>query len=165
MNKCYQCGCDTTNPKFCSRSCSATNSNIVSPRRKKVKVCAALECNQLIVSSRKFCATHKRNDSIRYGTIGELRRSARYQAHAYARTLAREWAKANLDCSKCWYCGYATHTEVCHIFDLKDFSDETPINQTYENNVIILCRNHHWEYDHNLLSYERLTGFEPMHIG
>ena len=161
MNTCKQCGKATSNPKFCSRSCSATNSNTVAPRRKKVKVCKADDCATTIISSRTYCAKHKNILLVRNGTIGELRKAARYQAHAYARTLAREWAKANLDCSACWYCSYSVHVEVCHVKDLSDFHDDTPVAETYENNVIILCKNHHWEFDHNILNYAPEAGFDP----
>lgn len=34
MNSCLECGIDTDNPKFCSRSCSVTYHNRVSPKRK-----------------------------------------------------------------------------------------------------------------------------------
>lgn len=162
MNTCNFCNKETSNPKFCSRSCSAKNSNSVSPRRIKTKVCAFKDCEITILSSRKYCTDHKNKFYLKFKTMGELRESAKgVQVNSYARGLAREWARKNLDCSGCWYCGYSTHVEVCHIKDVALFSDETYVSETYENNVIILCRNHHWEYDNGYLAWEPEKGFEP----
>lgn len=152
---CIQCGTETTNPKFCSRSCSTIHNNLKSPRRTKTKVCADEECNELILSSRSYCVNHKYRGS-KYRTIGELRKGAGYQINAYARSIARAWAKKNIDISECAVCGYSNHVEVCHIEPLASFPDDTPLVDTYTNNVIGLCPNHHWEFDHGMLTIEEI---------
>lgn len=50
MNKCLQCGKETTNPKFCSRSCSAIYNN---QRRKKRKYYCQ-KCGILIGEGQKY---------------------------------------------------------------------------------------------------------------
>lgn len=148
---CIVCNKPTNNPKFCSRSCSTTYNNLQNPRRTRTKICAFDDCNTLILSSRTFCYAHKARTS-KYKTIGELRKGAGYQINAYARSIARGWAKKNIDMSKCSVCGYKNHVEVCHIIPLASFPDETPISETYTNNVVGLCPNHHWEFDHGMLT-------------
>lgn len=160
MNKCSHCQGQTSNPKYCSRSCATSANNLNSPRRQKSKVCSFDECSELIFSNRKFCTDH-RYGSRKFNTIGELRAAAKYQTNAYARYLARVWAKQNLDLSKCSTCDYSTHVEIAHIEPLALFPDETPIEETYTNNVIGLCPNHHWEFDHGYLTYVPEKGFEP----
>lgn len=54
MNHCQICNKETLNPKFCSRNCSAINSNKIHPKRKKTKTCKT--CNILISSSRTYCS-------------------------------------------------------------------------------------------------------------
>lgn len=149
---CLECGVATINPKFCSRSCAATHNNRLVPKRVKTLMCAKDGCETLVYSRLKFCKRHSRTN-IQEFTIGEMRSSARYQVHAAARQMARKYAKEELDTSKCWACGYDKHIEVCHVRDLKDFPSDTKMVDTYTNNVVVLCRNHHWEFDHGFLIY------------
>lgn len=37
MNKCHTCNKDTSNPKFCSKSCAAKTNNVLVPKRPKKK--------------------------------------------------------------------------------------------------------------------------------
>lgn len=47
-------------------------------------------------------------------------------------------------------CNYDKHYEVCHIKDIKDFNGEETIYEVNnKTNLIHLCPNHHWEFDHN----------------
>lgn len=53
---------------------------------------------------------------------------------------------------KCLICGYDKHIEIAHIKAVSEFSDETLISEINDiNNLMALCPNHHWEYDHGLL--------------
>lgn len=156
---CIQCGNETTNPKFCSRSCSTIHNNLKNPRRTKSKVCANELCDVLILSSRNYCYDHKTAGALglsKYNTIGELRAAASYQVNAHARNLARSWAKHNIDTSKCAICNYSNHVEVCHIIGLASFPDDTPLSETFVNNLVALCPNHHWEFDNGLLTVEEV---------
>lgn len=58
---------------------------------------------------------------------------------------------------KCIICGYDKHIEVAHIKAVSDFDGSATIaeiNDLY--NLVPLCPNHHWEFDHNCLSKEDL---------
>lgn len=59
MKICLNCNKETTNPKFCNRSCAAIYNNkncqnTISARRTKTKQCK--NCSKLIFSSRDFCS-------------------------------------------------------------------------------------------------------------
>jgi hypothetical protein len=85
-------------------------------------------------------------------TKGELRKEAKtfqyYQI--YVNKHARYIYNSSDKPTVCKVCGYSLHTEVCHIKGLKSFPDDTPIKVINAlNNLERLCRNHHWEFDHN----------------
>lgn len=53
---------------------------------------------------------------------------------------------------KCAICGYDVHVEIAHIKAVADFPGDTLISEiNSEDNLIALCPNHHWEYDHGIL--------------
>lgn len=57
----------------------------------------------------------------------------------------------------CCLCGYDKYTEVCHIKAVKNFSDDTPVSVINDiNNLVRLCPNHHWEFDHGIISTEEI---------
>ena len=49
-------------------------------------------------------------------------------------------------------CGYDAHYEVCHIRPITDFQPPDFVAQVNElSNLMALCPNHHWEFDHGKL--------------
>jgi hypothetical protein len=53
---------------------------------------------------------------------------------------------------RCVRCGYDKHIEVCHKRALTSFPPETPILVVNApDNLVGLCPNCHWEFDHGLL--------------
>lgn len=154
MPQCLTCGSDTGNPKFCSRSCAAKYTNQHFPRRKSsVYIC--LTCGTQTSNRRKYCDIHQPNARKTYEltSIGEIRRQAKYQAHALVRRLARRTYKTSGSPNQCYICGYSTHVEICHIHAIQTFSDNVSITQiNSQDNLVALCPNHHWEFDHGLLT-------------
>lgn len=154
---CTQCGIETTNPKFCSKSCSALWTNKNYPKRKTKKRC--LVCNEPVSSWRKTrCDKHteeyKANKHLDV-TLGEHR--ARYihlhpsSIHASVRTFGRSLNKDMLKLP-CHKCGYSKHVELAHIKPIASFPDSATIRDVNsKDNVIQLCPNCHWEFDHDLL--------------
>lgn len=62
---------------------------------------------------------------------------------------------------KCWLCGYDKHIEIAHIKAVSDFDDSSLISEINDiHNLIPLCPNHHWEFDHNCLSEENIKKIE-----
>jgi hypothetical protein len=55
---------------------------------------------------------------------------------------------------KCLICGYSKHLERAHILP-KSFVRLIEEFQNYSRfdneNIMLLCKNHHWEYDHDIL--------------
>ena len=56
MIKCLLCKKDTSNPKFCSRSCAASYNNKKDPKRKPEHKC--LDCGKPITANRARCKEH-----------------------------------------------------------------------------------------------------------
>jgi predicted restriction endonuclease len=69
----------------------------------------------------------------------------------------------------CWICGYNKHYDVCHIKPVRLFTDDALISNVNSlTNLMAMCRNHHWEFDHNQLSIddkEKLSKFLVGVIG
>jgi hypothetical protein len=160
---CEYCGNETTNPRFCSQSCSSTYSNLNHPERYEER-----RANRIIRTC-KYCGV--RLDGRKTTCIGcnknivdweevklsEIQKSAKYQISAQVRQRAR-YTYRNSDRPKyCINCGYNKHYEVCHIRAINDFPLETTI-ATVNNlsNLVALCPNCHWEFDHNHLSIEEI---------
>ena len=68
------------------------------------------------------------------------------------RSHSRATYKLSGSSMACQICGYDKHVEICHIKDVSKYNPDTFIYVVnHINNLIALCRNHHWELDHNLL--------------
>ena len=149
--KCLSCGIEHNNPKFCGRSCAAKWTNKHYPKRKKVNFPNTCEiCGVGIDYRSKRCVKC-------CGFLGDMTlKEAIYQKHhkssafALIRTRARAEGK-KLGFDKCCKCGYDKHIEVAHIKPISSFSDEVMISViNARENIMPLCPNCHWEYDHNL---------------
>lgn len=73
-----------------------------------------------------------------------------------ARTEFRRQASKSFEESgkekKCAVCGYDKHIDIAHIKAVSEFSEDTLVSEISKaSNLIALCPNHHWEYDHGLL--------------
>lgn len=53
---CKQCNQETSNPKFCSRSCAVSFNNSKAPKRKRTRQCK--KCTNLARTGSKLCDTH-----------------------------------------------------------------------------------------------------------
>lgn len=153
--KCVYCDKETLNPKFCSKSCSASYNNMKEPKRKITKKC--VHCDEVVHKSRStLCVKHFdefKNKDYQTKTIGEYRKSLSLQGkhdswvHAHVRNFARSWLK-KLKQQPCAKCGYSLHVELAHIKPLSSFKDEELLSEVNsEKNVIQLCPNCHWEFD------------------
>jgi 5-methylcytosine-specific restriction endonuclease McrA len=53
----------------------------------------------------------------------------------------------------CVNCGYSKFYEVCHIRAVKDFPGTATMSEVHSlDNLIALCPNCHWEFDHGMLT-------------
>lgn len=72
-------------------------------------------------------------------------------------SLNRSWNKHLLDplTARCQHCSYDKHVELAHLKAVASFPKETKLKHiNHPDNVLVLCRNCHWEYDHGLLLLE-----------
>jgi len=103
--------------------------------------------------------TEKTEPQIKYPmyqsvTKGDLFASSKNYdaARCSIQSHARKITKNNSKFKSCQICGYDKHCQVCHIKSVASFDNDaliTDINAI--TNLMALCPNHHWEYDHNLL--------------
>lgn len=150
---CLSCGKETNNPKFCSKSCATTFNNRLYPRRNKAtKYCK--HCGIPVTGRKTVCEGCNRNNSDwSQRTLGELQSIRRYQISSRIRALARYAYMKSSRPKICQNCGYDKHIEVCHIKAIDSFSMDTKISEINSmDNLVALCPNCHWEFDHDLLS-------------
>lgn len=63
----------------------------------------------------------------------------------------------------CQYCGYNIHVECAHVKALSQWEETaTLLEVNAESNILILCPNHHWEFDNNKLSLESIQNARPL---
>lgn len=57
----------------------------------------------------------------------------------------------------CQLCGYSNHVELAHIKSVRSFPKEATLAQINSSeNILVLCPNHHWEFDNGILSLEKI---------
>jgi hypothetical protein len=159
---CFHCGIETSNPKFCSKSCAAKQSNKI-PKRKISKKCS--QCESVVRNYKsKLCEYHfqdylkgrKRSlleltlaDYTNRNCIKRLHASSKF---AHIRGLCRSWHKDKLSLP-CHICGYSKHVELAHIKPLSSFEPTAKLKEVNaESNVVQLCPNCHWEFDNGLVT-------------
>jgi predicted restriction endonuclease len=70
---------------------------------------------------------------------------------AHIRNFNRSWNKDLLNLS-CQVCGYKHHIELAHIKPISSFSEQDKLGVINDSsNILVLCPNHHWEFDNNVL--------------
>lgn len=152
---CDCCGKLTTNPRFCSKTCSAQVTNREVPKRKLTRLCT--KCDKTIKSTRHtLCAEHFEEWKLRFqqeSTVGEYRNKLSLKdkhpswLNSHIRNFTRSWLK-HLSKEPCAKCGYDLHVELAHIRAVSDFNDDAKLSEVNSiKNVIQLCRNCHWEFD------------------
>jgi hypothetical protein len=164
---CLNCEKETNNPKFCSRSCSASWNNSKTPKR-KLKVHYCNDCSRKIdrrtwIESTRLCKSCINAKDIKNKTLGEYKEKnsvkGKHPSWVFSgvRGLNRNWNK-DLISKPCAKCGYDKHVELCHIRALSDFPDSALLSEVnHSDNNIQLCRNCHWELDNGILDITNLS--------
>ena len=154
--------------KYCSRSCSAKMNGVLYPKRKRIKKCRG--CSGYATSGRTFCekctseGKHQRMGSfIEDRTLEEeqgLKAHKGANRYDHIRSHASRVMKG--EPKICKVCNYSKHAEICHIKAISDFLPSDKILKINDkNNLIYLCRNCHWEFDHGMLKMVDNPGLEP----
>jgi 5-methylcytosine-specific restriction endonuclease McrA len=143
MNICLHCNKQTNNPKFCSRSCAAKETNKVPKRKAKQRTC--ISCGDLVGSRRTKC------DACLTPKDMNLEQAIYFKHHkssAFALVRSRARACVKKEEQVCESCGYDTHVEVCHIKPINSFPLNTLLTViNSRDNLKLLCPNCHWEFD------------------
>lgn len=96
------------------------------------------------------CIKCTNNAQIQYLTIKDAMVSARHGQSAKFNIIRGRARSMYKHIKNCQHCGYSKHVEVCHIKPIHAFPEDTLISiVNAPNNILILCRNCHWEFDHD----------------
>lgn len=179
-HKCYneRCGVITTKPKYCSQRCAVSQTNRErgrafraanpNPKRKyKAKKCIKAKCENMATGPwAKYCDDHKevrkeyKKRRHMHTRIKGLKRKRGYTKHGYmflSRYL-RGMAKNEFGYLRqypCARCGYDKNCELCHIKEIKEFTENDKIKViNARENLVQLCRNCHWEMDNGYFELE-----------
>lgn len=152
MNDCLHCGTPTANAKYCSRSCANRVNGRLHPSRQRIaRHCK--RCGTALASRRTTCDPC--NPSFvdwRTVPLQQLKAKARQQYAAQIRSLARLSYRKSSRPQACVVCGYDAHYEVCHIKPISGFLPTDFVADVNDlRNLVALCPNHHWEFDHGRL--------------
>lgn len=138
------------------------------------------KCNVPIDYNKKYCNQCWNDTEIRnyiknnetdiddYPSVKSLlkhRDIIRY--HRRVRDNARKIYFKNFSSPICEKCGYKHHIEVCHVIPLKEFVKQF-IDYKIVNcltNLVGLCPNCHWEFDHGLFPITDIQRFIVGRIG
>lgn len=139
---CLNCKSETKNPKFCSRSCSATYNNIRYPKRFLENSCKI--CSKKITSARSYCDACWQDNSAKskYKISSWLSKDWRGGTDSGLSQIVRKYLleKSNYSCSKCGFNinhpdDGRTILEINHI-------DGDGLNHSPEN-LEVVCPNCH----------------------
>lgn len=145
--------------KFCSQSCAATYNNRL---RRNPANFTCVNCGGPKRGRSKYCTDYRseyvstprtRRLYLNGMTLAELR--ALYsisQYHAKIRGDSRASYKSTGKPYSCLICDYTKHVDICHVRDIKDFSPDAKLSEVnHPDNLVPLCKNHHWEFDNDQL--------------
>lgn len=158
-----------TGRHFCSKSCSAKVTNVGQRKNPPVdrtcKGCGVTYHTTGQHRSINFCKdctytkgeTWYKDKTLReYQEKDSVKNLHRSSVNAHVRNFARSWNK-NLKEQPCQCCGYDKHIEFCHIKAISSFDSDALLGEINSpDNIAILCRNCHWEFDHGELTIEQI---------
>jgi len=106
----------------------------------------------------KKCMNLDKTNTIKSMTFGEFiseLRTKRSYPGDYSRPIrgfARSW-NATLLKNPCQVCGYYIHIELAHRTAISSSHPDMTLGEINSpDNIFVLCRNHHWEYDNDVLN-------------
>lgn len=152
------CQNQTTNAKYCSRSCAGKVNATNFPSRKTQRKCIWCGGNVPTYRDSRCRKCQDKYNATRYDYIQELtlesywNRDSIKHLHAssrnvHIRMLARSHFKDLLQ-KPCAKCGYNKHVELHHIKPISSFSLDSKVKEVNSyDNLIQLCPNCHWEME------------------
>lgn len=151
-----------TGRHYCSKSCAASINNLGVERNKKVKRTCNRCSKEYSRTTRhksplicKSCSTGiaDKREAAKNTSIGEYQVKGKPPSwkNSAIRNFCRSWNK-ELRELPCQSCGYDKHVELCHVKPITSFGSTATLREVNSpDNILVLCRNCHWEFDHSLL--------------
>lgn len=149
--------------KFCSVKCRGyTNQR----KLRNAKSGSCKHCNTKLKTLESTCCKKCMNldqtNSLKNMTFSEFidkMKSIRCYPGSYSRPIrgfARSW-NAQLLKEPCQVCGYSVHIELAHRTAIASSQPDMTLGEINSpDNIFVLCRNHHWEYDNNILNVDNI---------
>jgi hypothetical protein len=151
MNNCLQCGVNTKNPKFCSKSCSASWNNKKVPKKKKksLKIAECLNCSKVFEYSSyynkgKYCSNSCQVKFQRSQIIEKWKQNpkssirAGYKISSVIKNYLIEKAE-----SCCSLCGWSEINQYTGNVPLEIHHIDGDCSNNAEENLQVLCPNCH----------------------
>lgn len=167
--------------KFCNHSCAARYNNRGVNRhggrqrviRKRTGKCERCDCEIRYRDRgagyvrRKYCdvcvplvAVESRGQSLVESSEKEELRKRSSNWTSYRASISNHARKIYAQSdrpSMCAICGYDRHVDICHKRPVSEFPDSATIAEVNDiDNLVALCKNHHWELDHGFLERKDL---------
>lgn len=154
---------DIRRKQFCDKSCAAKFNNIGRNRHR------AIDPNQLTHPTKYPrkpnvvpLDTYRENNSIITVTKGDLfdKRTSWQNARSSIQKHARSVYFSNASHTHCCMnnCLYDIHIDVAHIKPVCEFDDSDTVGDiNRKENLMGLCKNHHWEFDNGYLTLSDIT--------
>jgi hypothetical protein len=144
--------CQVKKKKFCSRSCSASYNNQI---RDSLRVETIVKSKK-IESKVKFEMDGKNIEKVFLSEMTKDEIFSRFKTYQAARNyICKNAIKVYKDSGKkrlCIKCGYFLITDIAHRKPVSDFTGDTKIKEiNHIDNLMAMCKNHHWEFDHGFL--------------
>lgn len=147
---------DAKNRIFCSKSCFATYNKLKQPKADDFCVCGSKKTRKALTCRK--CRKYPKRKSVLLDQLkGNLISKSQYWIQ-WRNKITHHARKTYIDSkysTECAICGYSLHTEICHIQSVSDFSKDAQVSEiNHIENLIPLCKNHHWEFDHGFIPLE-----------
>jgi predicted HNH restriction endonuclease len=101
-----------------------------------------------------MCQIQHQSDKLSNRTLKDVigNRLGTPNAYVHVRQGARTAMKRSGITKKCYICSYDKHVEVCHRRPIHEFSLFILVKEINSlSNLVYLCPNCHWEFDHGML--------------
>lgn len=133
---------------FCGVVCRAA---FCSKRWADANKKTCIHCGAPCKHSSEMCKKCQTGYTVsRLKTVGDCKDSSEI------RNFNRSWNKGIVSLP-CQVCGYSLYTELAHIKPIHSFPKEALLIEVNDpSNILVLCKNHHWEQEHGFLPLDKI---------
>ena len=140
-------------PKSYCKECCKARARVSGPRVTTPQ--SLCECGKPKEKRSKLCSNCNLKSRRTDYTLGEAIYNEGTKGSTYS--LIRSRARNIMQGKVCERCGYSIHVEICHIKPINKFPLDAKLSEiNHPDNLVALCRNHHWEFDRGLLTLDQI---------